>query len=137
MADRILIWEEAMGQGFVDDHYWLRVRAILRRERSSGAHPHAHRPKIVGADESGADNWLFPRLKWRTPFYIKATGVCRGMRKRIRQGGRLYAGQGLDSIEQFLEISAALWRSQRVFGKAGQERERQYAIRIEALGNGH
>src|SRR5262245_3438080 len=60
-----------------------------------------------------------------------------GERKETSQAGRLDARQRLDAREYFLEISAALWRAHRVFGAAHpREFECQYAIGIEALGNG-
>src|SRR5262249_25999935 len=98
---------------------------------------YAHRLKIFGTDEICIDNWLLSLLKRRTPLDLKrhAEGPP-GKRKSVGQTDRLDSRQGLDAREQFLEISAVLWRPRRVFGKAGRERERQYAIGVEAFGHG-
>src|SRR5215813_884253 len=137
MANRVLVGEEAPRQRFVDDCYLRRFWAVLQGELPSVAYLDAHCMKVVGTDEIAINGRLFSRLVRRTPFDLdtnKATGRP-GKRKRTGQAGRLDSGQGPDAIERSLKISSdALWRLP-VLGGTGRERERQYAIRIEAFGN--
>src|SRR5262245_8219986 len=135
--DRVLVGKETPRQRFVDDRYLRRLGAILRRELSSGAHLQAHRLKVIAADEIDFSHWLFPRLERRTPFDLmkRHAESHPGERKETGQAGGLDSWQCLDAREQFLVISSALWRTQRILGQAGREFECQYAIRIETFRN--
>src|SRR5262249_26377813 len=125
-SDRVLARKETTGKGFIDDCDMRRSGAILIGDGTSGAHPHAHSPKVARAyavDFEFAFNWpptfnLKPHLAKRTP----------GEGKKAGQAGRLHAGHGPDAGERFFVIGLELRRSRRIFGLTGQERERQYAF---------
>src|SRR5262245_36649190 len=104
-TDRILVREELPCNRFVDDCDSRRTLAICGSELSPGAHLHAHRLKVVGADVVYCYSWPCSRLKRRTSYDEprKKTGFgWRGKRKEIGQAGRLDAGQSLDARERFL-----------------------------------
>src|SRR5262245_51468985 len=83
------------------------------------------------------NNRLIARIERRTPFDLKKHADVRAPEwKKSGQADRLDTGQGLDAHERFLEIGEAARRILRVFGEARSERERQYSLGIEALGNG-
>src|SRR5262245_38556900 len=136
-ADRILVAEEALGQRFIDDRDFRRPGSILCSKCSSEEQWYAHRLEIVRTDVIGFNNRLISRLRRRTPFDLKKHADLRAAeRRKSRQADRLDTGQGLDARKRFLEIGEAARRFLRVFGEARSERERQYSLRIEALGNG-
>src|SRR5262249_21643173 len=92
-ANWVFVGKEAPGQRFVDDHDFRRFSPILRRERSSGAHRYAHRPKIFGTDVISFNNRRFFQLKLRTPFDLKEyTDSRSGERKEAGQAGGLHTG---------------------------------------------
>src|SRR5215510_14134229 len=132
----VLAGKEASGQRFIDDYDFRSLYAILGGEQSSGAYRYAHRLEVVRTDAIHTHNRLFSPLIGTPidPKWPQQEGP--GERKEISQAGGSNSWQRLDMREKLLEISDALRRCRRVFGATGRERERQYAIRIETLGNG-
>src|SRR5262247_1977339 len=136
MAERVFIREKAPRNRFIDDRDLRRLGPVLGGERPSGANLYTHRLKVFRADEIDIDDRPLSLLKQLTPFDLKLGDHQSSFQRNLtRQAGGLDARQSTDARKNLTVIRVALRRLVRISSQAWSERERQYAVRIEAFGN--